>query len=181
MAKSLLEQMKQTGLVDNTKAQKLKHSQYKNKKQKTRKGTPEQLDETKRIVKKTQAQKMARDLQRNREIKKEAEDKAIAAQIRQLIETNFIEDHDGDIVYNFTDANVVKKINVSEPIYKHLMSGRLLVAKLDAGYELIPGPVAEKIKQRDAASIIINEHDNSPGQDGDDPYSDYKIPDDLMW
>lgn len=34
--------------------------------------------------------------------------KAIAAQIIQLIETNRIKDHDGEIIYNFTDANVVK-------------------------------------------------------------------------
>ena len=90
-------------------------------------------------------------------------------------------DRDGEIVYHFTDANVVKSLYLSEQVHKHLMSGRLAIAKLGKGYELVPMPVAEKIKQRDAKCIILSEHDTEPEQDGDDPYADYKIPDDLMW
>ena len=115
----------------------------------------------------------------------EAKRKAIAAQIIQLIESNRVEDRDGEIVYNFTDANVVKRIFVSERCHKHLRSGHLCIAKLGEGYELVPKPVAEKIKQRDTHCIIINDHSTGDsldhGQDTDDPYADYKIPDNLIW
>lgn len=181
MGNSLLEQLKKSGLVDKSKAQKVKHSQYKNKKQKTKKGAADQLDETKQLAQKAQVEKVERDRQLNMQQKEEAERKAIAAQIKQLIETNRIEDRDGDITYNFTDANVVKRIHVSEQVYKHLMSGRLAIVKLGEGYELVPSPVAEKIKQRDTQCIILSEYNAEPDQDEDDPYADYKIPDDLMW
>ena len=181
MTNSLIDQLKKTGLVDKSKAQKVKHGQYKSKKQKTKKGEPAQLDEAKILAQKAQASKVERDRQINQQQQEEAESKAIAAQIIQMIETSRIEDRDGEIVYNFTDANVVKRINVSEEIYKHLMSGRLSIVKLGEGYELVPRPVAEKIKQRDAGCVIDIEHDVELEESKDDPYADYKIPDDLIW
>ena len=185
MGNSLFDQLKKTGLVDKTRAQKVKRDQYKNKKQKTKKGSVEQVDEVKILVDKTQAEKVERDRQINKQKEEEAKRKAIAAQIIQLIESNRVEDRDGEIVYNFTDANVVKRIFVSERSHKHLRSGHLCIAKLGEGYELVPKPVAEKIKQRDTQCIIINDHSTGDsldhGQDTDDPYADYKIPDDLIW
>ncbi len=181
MGNSLIDQLKKTGLVDKKMAHKVKHDQYKNKKQKTKKGSAAQLDDAKLLAKKAQTEKVERDRQINLKKKEEAERKAIAAQIIQLIETNRVEDYDGEIVYNFTDNNVIKRLFVSEQIYKHLMSVRLVIVKLGEGYELVPKPVAEKIKQRDADCIINNEQPLEPVADGDDPYADYKIPDDLIW
>ena len=106
MGNSLLEQLKKSGLVDKTKAQKLKHSQYKSKKQKAKKGSPEQLDEAKLLAQKAHAEKVERDRQISQQQNEELERKAIATQIKQLIETNRVENCTGDIVYNFTDANV---------------------------------------------------------------------------
>ncbi len=183
MGNSLFDQLKKTGLVDKTRAQKVKRDQYKNKKQKAKKGSAEHVDEVTLLAEKTQAEKVERDRQINQQIKDEAERKAIAAQIIQLIETNRVEDRDGEIAYNFTDANVVKRIFISEHCHKYLMSGNLCIAKLGEGYELVPKPVAEKIKQRDEQCIINIEHslESEHGQDEDDPYADYKIPDDLIW
>ena len=181
MGNSLFDQLKKSGLVDKSKAQKVKHSQYKNKKQKSKKGAAAQADEATLLAKKAQAEKVERDRQLNQKQKEEAECKAIAAQIKHLIETNCVEERGGDIVYNFTDANVVKRLYVSAQIHKHLMSGYLAIAKLGESYELVPVPVAEKIKQRDEQCIIMCEHGAEPALDEDDPYVDYKVPDDLMW
>ena len=38
----------------------------------------------------------------------------------------------------------------------------------------------EKIRLRDASCIVSNAM-ATPESDGDDPYADYKVPDDLMW
>ena len=181
MGNSLFDQLKKSDLVDENKAKKVKHNQYKSKKQKSKKGSIDQVDEAKLLSQKAQAEKIERDRQLNQQRKEEAERKAIAAQIKQLIETNCVKDRDGDISYNFVDANVVKHLYVSEEVYKHLMSGRLAIAKLGDMYELVPVPVAEKIKQRDAQCIISCDHGAEPEQGEEDPYADYKIPDDLMW
>ncbi len=181
MANSLIDQLKKTGLVDKKKAHKAKHDQYKNNKQKSKKGSAVQLDDAKLLAKKAQAEKVERDRQINQQRKEEAERKAIAAQIIQLIETNRVENRDGKIVYNFTDANVVKRLFVSELIHKHLMTGQLVIVKSGKAYELVPKPVAEKIKQRDTDCIINTDHEVELEQDDEDPYADYKIPDDLIW
>ncbi len=181
MGNSLFDQLKKSGLVDEKKAKKAKHSQYKNNKQKSKKGTTAQLDEATLLAQKSQAEKVKRDRQLNLAKKDEVERKAIAAQIKQLIETNRVEDRDGDVVYNFTDARVVKHIYISERAHKHLISGRLAIAKLGEEYELVPMPVADKIKQRDEKCIIICEQSAETELTEDNPYAAYNIPDDLMW
>lgn len=181
MGNSLFDQLQKSGLVDKNKAKKVKQSQYKSKKKKSKKGEAAELDEATLLSQKAHAEKVERDRQLNQQRKEQAERKAIAAQIKQLIETNRITDRDGDIVYNFTDGNVLKRIYVSEHVHKHITSGRLAIAKMGQSYELVPVPVAEKIKQRDEQCIIMCERSSELEVDEDDPYADYKIPDDLMW
>ncbi|MFG3825821.1 DUF2058 family protein, partial [Escherichia coli] len=48
-------------------------------------------------------------------------------------------------------------------------------------YAIIPASVADKIAQRDASFIVLNSALSQEEQDEDDPYADFKIPDDLMW
>lgn len=181
MANSLIDQLKKTGLVDKNKVQKVKHGQYKSKKQKAKKGEAAHLDEAKILAQKAQAAKLERDRQMNRQLKEEAEAKAIAAQIIQMIETSRVEDRDGEIVYNFSDAKVVKRMHVSEEIHKHLLSGGLAIVKFGGGYELVPRVVAEKIKERDAGCVIDVAHDVELDGGEDDVYAAYEIPDDLIW
>lgn len=181
MSNSLLDQLKKSGLVDKSTAQKSKHDQYKNKKQKAKKGAAAAPDEATILANKAHAEKVERDRQLNQQQKKAAEQAAIAAQIKQLIETNRVNEYDGDIAYNFTDEKIIRRIYVSEKIRKHLISGHLAIAKLGEDYALVPTPVANKIKQRNEQCIIMNDHNitSTPGED--DPYADYQIPDDLMW
>ncbi len=181
MGNSLFEQLKKTGLVDEKKAKKVKQGQYKSKKQKGKKGTPAPASPATLLAQKALAEKAERDRRLNQQRKDEAERKAISAQIRQLIQTNRVENSDGEVVYNFTDAGVIKRLHISPQVHRHLVSGRLAIAKLDGGYELVPVPVAEKIRQRDEHSIILCAQSSEAETTEDDPYADYKIPDDLMW
>jgi uncharacterized protein len=180
MSNSLFDQLKKTGLVDEKKAKKAKHSQYKTQKKRTKKGAAAALDESAVLAQKAQSEKAERDRALNKQKKEEAECKAITAQIKQLIEMNRVDGGDGDVVYNFTDANVVKRLHVTATVYEHLVSGRLAIAKLAERYELVPMPVADKIKQRDEQCIICSEVSAQPSEE-DDLYADYQIPDDLMW
>jgi len=181
MGNSLFDQLQKSGLVDKKKVQKAKRDQYQNKKQKSKKGSGPQKDEATLLAEKAQAEKIERDRQLNQQRKEEAERKAITAQIRQMIETNRVTERDGEVAFNFADANVVKRIYVSDEIHTHLSQGRLAIAKLDESYELVPVPVAEKIKQRDETAVIMLASSAESTPDEDDPYADYQIPDDLMW
>jgi uncharacterized protein len=54
--------------------------------------------------------------------------------------------------------------------------------KLGDKYELVPTAVAQKIRSRDPATVIVcNDADTQSQPDADDPYAAYKIPDDLDW
>lgn len=107
--------------------------------------------------------------------------------MKQLIEMNRIEIAKGDIGFNFTDDNLIKKVTVDKITQAQLISGRLAIARLAIDnsdvneYAIIPASVADKIAQRDANSIVLNNALSQEEQDEDDPYADFKVPDDLMW
>ena len=107
--------------------------------------------------------------------------KAIRAQIVQLITMNRIHREGGDVAYQFKDGTRIKKLYVTPKIHGELVNGRLAIAKLADGYELLPAAAAQKIAQRDPQVVVVlNQYEPTP-VDEDDPYADYQIPDDLMW
>ena len=175
---SLKDQLLKAGLIDQKKASKANKSKHQQVKQK-QKNKIETVDEAKLAAQQAQAEKVERDRLLNQQRKEEAERKALVAQVRQLIEMNR-QPADGDIAYSFTDGTLVKKLYVSERQQKQLSNGRLCIVKLEEQYQLIPTLVAEKIQQRDPATLILS---NQPTEtpDEDDPYADFQVPDDLMW
>ncbi|BFM49434.1 DUF2058 domain-containing protein [Marinomonas sp. THO17] len=181
MAKSLQEQLLGAGLVDKKKAKKIKAEKLQHK-QKVKNGKADNADQEKRqadlILQKQQ--KAEKDRQLNLERQQELEWKAVQGQIRQMIIQNRIVKEDGDIAYHFTDDKKVKKLYISNQMHKDLSDGRLAIVLLDGEYEIIPEPVANKISERDTSYILVcnNRHEES---EEDDPYADFKIPDDLMW
>ena len=100
---SLQDQLLKAGLIDDKKANKIKKNKHKQTKQK-QKNKIETTDEAKLAAQQTQAGKAQRDRQLNQQRKAEAERKAIAAQVRQLVEMNRQPRDEGDITYSFTDG-----------------------------------------------------------------------------
>lgn len=176
---SLQDQLLKSGLINEKKANKIKKTKHKQVKQKL-KNKIETVDEAKVAAQKQQAEKVERDRQLNQQRKAEAEQKAMVAQVRQLVEMNRQPADRGDIAYSFTDGSLVRRIHVTASQHKQLSNGRLCIIQLDEQYELIPSLVAEKIQQRDATTqILSNQPTETP--DEDDPYADFQVPDDLMW
>ena len=114
---------------------------------------------------------------------KAAEQKALAAQIRQIITLNRQPKNTGDVAYNFVDDKKIKTLYIAPETVNHLSQGRLAIAKLDKQYEIVPQSAALKIQSRDPSFIVVcNEQSKkADGSLDDDPYADYKVPDDLMW
>lgn len=57
----------------------------------------------------------------------------------------------------------------------------LSITAVNVNMRLFPRASPIKIAQRDADSIIVNSALSQEEQDEDDPYADFKVPDDLMW
>ncbi|HAR59000.1 MAG TPA: DUF2058 domain-containing protein, partial [Alcanivorax sp.] len=85
----------------------------------------------------------------------------------------------GEVAYQFVQDKKIKKLHVTEPQRDQLARGQIAIVALGEGHELVPTTVAEKIRQRDEAAVVLLNDRNV--QDEDDPYADYPIPDDLMW
>ncbi|MDJ0806958.1 MAG: DUF2058 domain-containing protein [Gammaproteobacteria bacterium] len=179
MANSLHEQLMKAGLVDAKQVNKAKKAkQRKEKEQRHKKHKLE--DEATRLAKQARAKDVERDRELNRKRQEAAQRKAVAAQIRQLIEMNRLTPEDGEIAYHFNDAGKVRSLYVTEKIHTQLSRGNLAIVTLDGRYQVVPAGVAEKIAERDAQAVILR-NDVEKEDDGDDPYAEFKVPDDLLW
>lgn len=175
MAISLKDQLLKAGLADSKRARQADHARRQAAKGRTDGETAAEA------VQKAREAQLEKDRGANRLRLLAQEQKAIVAQIRQLIEAHRIERKGGELSYQFTDERKVKKLLVSEPQQYQLIHGQIAIARLDDRYELIPAAIAEKIRQRDAATIVLLNTRQVTQVADDDPYADYQIPDDLMW
>lgn len=183
MSNALRDQLLKAGLVsDKQVKQAVREKRKETLRQQGQKQTAA-VDEQKRQAQKAQAEKAERDRQLNLQRKEAAEQKAISAQVRQLIETHRQPKGEGDTPYNFIDGDKVKRMFVSDKVREQLCQGRLAIVKLDQQYELVPAEIAQKIRARHEDSVVLlNDFQQTSAGNGDvDPYADYKIPDDLIW
>lgn len=175
---TLQEQMLKAGLVSTKKMAKV---------QRTAKKSRVQAREAREAVEENKKAQIERDKQLSEQQKQATLSKEYKAQVKQLIEMNAITVAKGTIDFNFTDNNLIKKIAVDKTTQTQLINGRLAIARLAADssgeskYAIIPASVADKIAQRDADSIVLNSALSQEEQNEDDPYADFKVPDDLMW
>lgn len=179
---SLQDQLLKAGLIDTKKAKQANKEKRKETNVARRSAEPV-VDEIKQSAEQARLEKAERDRELNRQREEALQQKAIAAQIKQLIE-NHRQPKDagkGDVEYNFTDGKLIKKIRVSSLVQEQIVRGVLAVVKLGEGYELVPRIVADKIAQRDEKAVIVANTKVQNQTDEDDPYKDYVIPDDLMW
>jgi uncharacterized protein YaiL (DUF2058 family) len=179
---SLQDQLLKAGLID---AKKAKQANKEKRKETNvaRRSSEEVVDEVKQSAEQARLEKIERDRELNRQRDLELQQKAIAAQIKQLIENHRQPKGAGnvDVEYNFTDGKLIKKMRVSPLVLEQIARGLLAVVKLGEGYELVPRIVADKIAQRDEKFVVVANTKQDNKVDEDDPYKDYVIPDDLMW
>lgn len=183
MALSLQEQLLQAGLTDKKKVKQAKKEKHQKVKLQQRHKVVE-TDENKIAAEKAQAEKRERDRLLNLETKKTAEKKAIAAQVKQLIELNKQPKGRGDLVCNFTHGTLIKRLHVDQLTQKRISQGKFAIVTLAGGYEIVPMQVADKISERDPDSVVYRAdaiEQAESASDDDDWYADYQIPDDLTW
>jgi uncharacterized protein YaiL (DUF2058 family) len=176
---SLQEQFLKAGLVDKNKAKQANQDKNKQKKVERRTGT-QSVDEARLAALETQRKNAERARELNAQRDAAATQKAIVAQIAQMVQKNRQAKGNGDIAYNFTYGSKIERIYVSAAVQAHLMAGRLVIVCLGGAVELVPRVIADKIAERDAA-MVVRVNKASSVVDEDDPYAAFQIPDDLMW
>ena len=176
---SLQDQFLKAGLVDKGKAKKVQQDKSKQQKIERRTGT-QSVDEAKLAAAELQRKNAERARELNAQRDAAARQKAIMAQIVQLVQKTRQSKGNGDVAYNFTHGTKIERIHVSGAVQEHLMAGRLVIVRLGDNTELVPRVIADKIAERDA-SLVVRVKKNETAVEEDDPYADFKIPDDLMW
>ena len=176
---SLQEQLLKAGLVDKNKVKQANHEKSKQKKVERRTGT-NSVDEARIAALDTQRKNAERARELNVQRDAAAKQKAILAQISEMVQKNRQSKGAGDIAYNFTHDNKIERLYVSAAVQSHLMAGRLVIVRHGSSTELVPRIIADKISERDA-SLVVRVNKTSTEVDADDPYAAFKIPDDLMW
>lgn len=137
-------------------------------------------DDKKQVIALEKAEKIANDRRLNQEKNERAQRKALAAQIKQLIDMNTIAVA-GDQAFNFIDGKHIKRMFVDKAQARRLSAGVFAIVKQGDKYVLVPTAVADKIAERDRESVIFTAEKAHDSVAEDDPYADYQIPDDLMW
>lgn len=191
MAGSLQDQFLAAGLIKKQKANNIKTAKKKAVKQ-SRANNTELIDEAGDLAKKAQEEQRSKSQTLNKEKKAESEQKAIQAQIRQIIELNSIikspkEMPEDDLsAYNFTSDKKIKTMHISLQNHDLISRGKIAIALLMNGanevFHLIPAEAASKISERDENVIVLlNDASSQSQDDADDPYAEFEVPDDLMW
>ena len=179
MSLSLRDQLLKAGLVNQKQVSQTNKAEKKQKRME-HKGQVEVDDSQQRIAKEAMAEKVKRDQELNRQQQEKAEQKARAAQVKQLIEATRLPKLNTEDYYNFVDDKKVKRLSVNVMMRDKLSKGSLAIVRYEGRYEVVPRATAERIQERDPKRVVLlNVQSGEP--DPDDPYAAYQVPDDLMW
>ena len=187
MSKSLRDQLMGAGLATKQQALKAKSNSKKKKKQAVKSGQMTDQEKRRLELEKQKAEQAERDRELNRKLEEERQQKAVEAQVRQLIEQNTLPRDAGEVGYNFAYESKVKKIYVTEEMQDRLSRGLYAIAVLarpgaEPEFRVILAPVASKIEERMPEAVVMhNEKAEELSSEEEDWYADYQIPDDLMW
>ncbi|MDN3653939.1 DUF2058 domain-containing protein [Thalassotalea ponticola] len=180
---SLQDQLLKAGLTTKQKARQANTDKRKKKKQKQSGVKVEATlqEQVQQDLAKAKSEKAARDKALNEQRQQELAIKEQHNRIQQILEHHHISDIDGDIAYNYTDQNKVKKLFVNEQTQQALINGRLAICALSGSAFVVTKETADKLAQIDSQVILVSNDKVDSDIDEDDPYAEYQIPDDLMW
>lgn len=180
MGNPFQDQLLKAGIVSKKQVHKAK--QEKNRQNKQQRSHNEKIvDENKLKAQQAVEEKVKRDRELNKRKEEQTRQKAVSAEIDQLITDNSItRDESCDVVYNFEHGKKIKRIYVNTEMKEQIIQGKLGIARIEGRYELVTKTVAEKIQQRNPKRVVIYSAEQNT-VDENDPYAEYEIPDDLTW
>ncbi len=178
MGSTLQEQFLKMGLVDKKQAEKVRKAQHQ---QKTGQSGRQELNESKTMARQALTEKKERSRLLNKKQNQRAREHESATWIRQLIEGNQISIQEGEITYNFTDNNKIKRLYLTEGMAQQLSNGTIAIVRQAGEYRIVPTDVAEKVRKFNKKMIVVFHPQDKKIPAADDPYAEYPVPDDLIW
>ncbi|MBB6366824.1 hypothetical protein FHR56_001937 [Xanthomonas sacchari] len=177
MRNPLQEQLLKAGLVKKSQVAQVAREQAKARQGKTPPPPSAEQRESERV----RQERVERDRALSAERNAQARAQEQRAQARQLVESHKLK-ADGEIDYHFTDAGKIQRLRVDAALRTQLIAGSVVIARLEAGYVPIPRAVVDRIVARDPATIVFDALAATPASGEDDPYySQFEVPDDLIW
>jgi uncharacterized protein YaiL (DUF2058 family) len=130
-----------------------------------------------------QAEKAERDLELNRKRQAKAEAKALRVQIRQWAAADMLPRIESEQTFNFVDGGKVRRVAVDADRRALILSGAVVIVRVDGNYLQLPAAAAARIIERDPAALVALDAGATPAESAvaDDPYKDFVVPDDLVW
>jgi uncharacterized protein YaiL (DUF2058 family) len=129
-----------------------------------------------------QTAKLARDKELNRRREDKAQRRARIAEIERIIEQNRVPRLETDDHYSFIDGKKIRRMSVDPARREQLTKGDLVIVRYRGHYAVVPAPIAEQIRERDANMIVPVVQPKAAAEPAsDDAYKDFAVPDDLMW
>ena len=185
---SLQEQLLKAGLTTKQKARQANTDKRKKNKQK-RSGAKVEVsveEQVKNSVNEAKLEKQRKDQELNAARQKALAEKEASLRIRQILEHHQITEIDGEMTYNYTFENKVKKLHVDEKTHGALSNGRLAVCGLTSDNDepsvfVVTQETADKVAELEPSVVLVRNDRTEEQVDEDDPYAEFQIPDDLMW
>ncbi|MES1928042.1 hypothetical protein SADO_02265 [Salinisphaera dokdonensis CL-ES53] len=184
MAKSLQEQLLQSGIAKPKQAKKARREKTRQAQAARRdpKTTGEQDALAREIAAKDAGKRdYDRRLNEQRKAQREAQEKQQKA--AQIVEQNQIKpegDGDNAVAYNYTDKGKIKRLMVSDAQRRNLAAGRMAIVRHRGKAALVTSAIAERLQPLIPNRVwLAAPEDDTP--DPDDPYAAFQVPDDLMW
>jgi len=176
MAISLQDQLLKAGLANKQQAKKAKQQKKKEKKGQA----PVDDGEQQAALEAARKAKLEKDRELNRLREAEQAQKAAVAEVRQLLKQHAIRlPERAETRYNFVHEKTIKSLWIDPSLLNQLARGQLLIAFFDDRYLVIPAEIGDRIDLRLPNVVLPRPEPEQPAED--DPYADYRIPDDLMW
>ena len=181
-ANPLQEQLLKAGLVKKSKVAEVAREQNKARHSKAPAGPSEIKIEAERA----RAEKVERDRALAAQQKAQACIAELRAQARQIITDKKVP-YAGTIEYRFAVDGAFRTLLVNDDLRGKLACGALVIVRLDDRFELIPRAAADKVRERDAALIVLdhgqaaNAGPSAATSEDDAYYAQFKVPDDLIW
>jgi hypothetical protein len=132
--------------------------------------------------------KLARDQALEQKKRDKAARKERAAQVRQLVEPNALPRLETDDFYNFVHDGRIARVGVDAARRAALVGGSLVIVRSHGQYLVVPAEIAARVREREPRAVV---HDAADGPSSagapsstpveDDPYAQFKVPDDLVW
>ncbi len=112
------------------------------------------------------------------ELKKQKE---LRVEVKKRLRSYKVNDKTGEIAYNYTINNRIKRFFVTEEQQKQLIEGALAIANWNGISYLIPIIAVEELRSLYPKINICVSATDKKEADENDPYAEYAIPDDLKW